>query len=116
MELAAPEGTSRGNITQKPLFDKEVSSPDDSIFNFPSRTAVVGPRLAFSWANMKTNQLEIALPQPQNCTRRHARQLRQNRARWWFAQMRRVVDEAAAWAPAPAARPLQAKLPLAGAN
>ena len=63
---------------------------------------------------MKTNQLEIVLSKPLNCTRRHARQQRQNRARWWFAQMRRVVDEAAEWAPTPDSRPLQAKLPLAG--
>jgi len=65
---------------------------------------------------MKTNQLEIVLPKPQDCTRRHARQQRQSRARWWFAQMRRVVDEAADWAPAPASRPQQTNLPLAGAN
>ena len=79
-------------------------------------TAVVGPHPAFSWANMKTNQLEIVLPKLQDCTLRHARQQRQGRARWWFAQMRRVVDEAADWAPAPASRPQQTNLPLTGAR
>ena len=35
------------------------------------------------------------------------RQRRLNRAQWWFAQMRRAVDGARAWRPAPAARPEQ---------
>ena len=42
------------------------------------------------------------------------RQGRQSRARWWFAQMRAAVDRALDWKPAPAARPEQAYLTLAG--
>jgi hypothetical protein len=52
---------------------------------------------------MNTDQLELgfqgaALPR---------RQQQINRARWWFAQMRRAVDSALDWQPAPPARPEQ---------
>jgi hypothetical protein len=43
-----------------------------------------------------------------------ARQRRVQRANWWFTQMRRVVDRAVAWPPAPPARPEQVYLTLAG--
>ncbi|HMP83158.1 MAG TPA: hypothetical protein PKA41_10705 [Verrucomicrobiota bacterium] len=39
------------------------------------------------------------------------RQRRTERATWWFAQMRRVVNEAIDWQPAPAARPEQSWFP-----
>ena len=41
------------------------------------------------------------------------RQRRQGRARWWFQQMRTVVDRAFDWHPAPPARPVQIYLSLA---
>jgi hypothetical protein len=41
------------------------------------------------------------------------RQRRQSRARWWFNQMRAVVDRALDWKPAPAPRPEQVPLALA---
>jgi len=49
---------------------------------------------------MKNQQLEIGLKSP--ACRRPAtlRQRRVARARWWFSQMRRVVDEAIEWKPA----------------
>jgi hypothetical protein len=39
------------------------------------------------------------------------RQQKLHRAKWWFAQMRRAVDAARGWQPAPAARPEQTWLP-----
>jgi len=39
------------------------------------------------------------------------RQRRSIRARWWFAQMRQVVDRAWDWGPAQPARPGQVFLP-----
>ena len=39
-------------------------------------------------------------------------QRRANRAQWWFTQMRRVVDLAMEWKPAPTARPEQVYLTL----
>jgi hypothetical protein len=58
---------------------------------------------------MKNHQLEITLP-PATCRTASLRQRRITRARWWFSQMRRVVEEAA---PAQSAEPEQASLPLA---
>ena len=58
-------------------------------------------------------QLEITLPTAACRRPGNYRQRRVSRARWWFNQMRRVVDEAIEWAPAPAARPEQPQLPLA---
>jgi hypothetical protein len=61
---------------------------------------------------MNNQQLEISL-QATACRRRgNYRQRRVSRARWWFNQMRRVVDQAIDWAPAPVARSEQSKLPL----
>jgi hypothetical protein len=49
---------------------------------------------------MKNQQLEIGLKSTK-CNRRISRrQQRLARARWWFNQMRRVVDEAVEWKPA----------------
>lgn len=39
------------------------------------------------------------------------REQRLHRAKWWFAQMRRVVDNARVWQPIPQARPEQTWLP-----
>jgi hypothetical protein len=61
---------------------------------------------------MRNQQLEITL-QTVTCRRPVSfRQRRVSRARWWFSQMRRVVDEAIEWTPAPADRPEQPNLPL----
>ena len=46
-------------------------------------------------------------------TRRPARPARPGRARWWFSQMRQVVNSALDWKPAPPARPEQTYLTLA---
>jgi len=45
---------------------------------------------------------------------RQARRRRRQRAQWWFGQMRRVVDAAMEWRPAPPSRPAQVYLELAG--
>ena len=61
---------------------------------------------------MRNQQLEITLPTA-TCRRpANYRQRRVSRARWWFSQMRRVVDEAVAWTPAPAIDSEQTNLPL----
>jgi hypothetical protein len=49
---------------------------------------------------MNNQQLEIGLPIKPCARRINRRHQRQRRARWWFAQMRRVVDEAGTWKPA----------------
>ena len=48
---------------------------------------------------MNIQQLEIALPSRSRRRRAHSRPCRVPRARWWFSQMRRVVDEAMEWHP-----------------
>lgn len=50
---------------------------------------------------MINQQLEIALPAK---TCRRFRPARAARARWWFSQMHRVVDEAETWTPTSPAR------------
>jgi len=61
---------------------------------------------------MRNQQLEITLPTP-TCRRpANYRQRRVSRARWWFSQMRRVVDEAIEWTPAPTTHPEQPSLRL----
>jgi hypothetical protein len=60
---------------------------------------------------MRNQQLEITLPTA-TCRRpANYRQRRVSRARWWFSQMRRVVDEAIEWTPAPTTHPEQPSLP-----
>lgn len=52
--------------------------------------------------NMTTqNQLELSLAGTNRCPRAMKRQVRANRANWWFGQMRQVVDRAFEWEPAP---------------
>lgn len=60
---------------------------------------------------MDKQQLELTFD---GSTRFHPeiRQRRPSRARWWFARMRRVVDLALDWRPAPAPRPEQIQLAL----
>ncbi len=65
---------------------------------------------------MMNQQLEIALP-AKPCRRSRAiRAARPARARWWFSQMHRVVEEAADWTPPAAPRGNQAVLDLARAG
>lgn len=62
---------------------------------------------------MNKQQLEISLHSKPCRRNNNLRQRRVSRARWWFNQMRRVVDEAIEWRPANQARPEQIHLPLA---
>ena len=61
---------------------------------------------------MTSQQIEITLTVPRSRPQNPVRQRRAARARWWFSQMRRVVDEAMEWKPA-VIRPEQTHLPLA---
>jgi hypothetical protein len=58
---------------------------------------------------MAPQQLSLSLPQPAAAPRRPSRRVaREARARWWFARMRRMVEDAVEWTPAagtPAPRP-----------
>ena len=55
-----------------------------------------------------TNQLELGLNNARLVANSlNHRQRRVSRAKWWFAQMRRAVDKAVDWQPAPPARPEQ---------
>ena len=45
-------------------------------------------------------QLEIKLEQTKPCRRTYPNHHRRARARWWFDQMRAVVDDAPDWPPA----------------
>ena len=56
-------------------------------------------------------ELTLAAPAPAPAYRRaHRRQRRMPSAHWWFDQMRKAVDEAMDWQPAPPARPEQTRL------
>ncbi len=58
-----------------------------------------------------TNQMELGFEQqPLAAASRNAHP--PTRAQWWFKQMRRVVDIAMEWRPAPAGRPEQSYLGL----
>lgn len=48
---------------------------------------------------MNTNQLEIGLKLRPCLNSSLRRQRRVSRARWWFAQMRRAVNQAQPWQP-----------------
>ena len=65
---------------------------------------------------LERKQLELRLDKRTARASRMERQLlkerRQQRAQWWFKQMRRVVDLAMAWQPAPPARPEQVYMAL----
>jgi hypothetical protein len=54
------------------------------------------------------NQMELGLSTAQRLANSlNHRRRRANRARWWFAQMRRAVDSALDWQPAPPVPPEQ---------
>ncbi len=63
--------------------------------------------------NMNSQQLEISLTSRYRRGRRASRPCRVQRARWWFSQMRRVVDQAVDWTPSATVRTEQTHLPLA---
>ncbi len=62
---------------------------------------------------MIEGQLELSLSNARGCQPLGRRQRHLSRARWWFDRMRRVVDRAMDWAPAPPARPEQIWFPQA---
>ena len=65
---------------------------------------------------MNTNevrQMEFSLNGKSHRLARQARRQRRERAQWWFAQMRRVVDAAMEWRPETQGRPAQVYLELA---
>ncbi|MFM8469617.1 MAG: hypothetical protein ACKODH_06560 [Limisphaerales bacterium] len=60
------------------------------------------------------HQMELTLAKATPAFRRAARrQRRLPSAHWWFDQMRKAVDEAMEWQPAPPVRPEQTHLLLA---
>lgn len=63
--------------------------------------------------NTHDQQLEIGFKAQARRRRQVRRTSRLSRARWWFNQMRRVVDNAIEWRPAPSVPPQQIHLPLA---
>ena len=65
---------------------------------------------------MNKEQLEISFETNGRACRPLRSQQRRNRARWWFHQMRAVVDSAFDWSSAPPARPEQIYLTLARKN
>jgi hypothetical protein len=50
-------------------------------------------------------QLEIKLEQTKPCRRTYPGHQRRARARWWFDQMRALVESAPDWKPAPVPPP-----------
>jgi hypothetical protein len=56
---------------------------------------------------MIDGQMELGLASTRGCHPVSRRQRHLSRARWWFERMRRVVDRAVDWPPAPPARPEQ---------
>jgi hypothetical protein len=50
-------------------------------------------------AKMNTNQMELSLKAKQVRATAAQKQRRQQRAQWWFAQMRRVVAASLEWKP-----------------
>jgi hypothetical protein len=58
-------------------------------------------------------QLDLSFNGVMACARpAYRRQMLRSRAAWWFQQMRRAVDSAVEWRPAPAGRPEQGTLDL----
>jgi hypothetical protein len=63
---------------------------------------------------MTNKQMELELAGGPVCPRVVQRERRQSRARWWFDKMKRVVERATDWKPAPRFRPEQIWLPEPG--
>jgi len=62
---------------------------------------------------MNNQQLEMTFNSQNRCRRAPRSQQRRSRARWWFSQMRSVVDCAFDWQASPSSRPEQTYLTLA---
>jgi hypothetical protein len=60
----------------------------------------------------RIDQMELTLTGKPMRRSRQARQNRRQRAQWWFARMRQVVEGAMEWRPAPVARPEQVYMSL----
>jgi hypothetical protein len=60
----------------------------------------------------RIDQMELSLTGKAARRGRQARQNRRQRAQWWFARMRRVVDSAMEWRSVPPARPEQVYMSL----
>ena len=61
----------------------------------------------------EVRQMELSLEGKKHRLARQARRQRRERAKWWFAQMRRAVDAAMEWRPETEGRPAQEYLALA---
>jgi hypothetical protein len=57
--------------------------------------------------NVNQQQMELSLAGANRCPRLARHEPRRNHARWWFDQMRQVVERAIDWEPAPLPRPEQ---------
>ncbi len=68
----------------------------------------------FETRNDHRAQLDLSFNGATACARPayHRRQMLRSRATWWFQQMRRAVDSAVEWRPAPQGRPEQGTLDL----
>jgi hypothetical protein len=60
---------------------------------------------------MTNQQMELGFGNQRACASLNRRQRRLSRANWWFERMRRAVDQAFDWQPAPPARPEQIWFP-----
>jgi hypothetical protein len=61
---------------------------------------------------MMFDQMELGLAARNSRGRRQRGAERRQRAQWWFARMRNVVDATLEWRPAPRARPEQVFMSL----
>jgi len=62
---------------------------------------------------MNKDQIEISFESSTNLCPSGRRSRRMTKARWWFSQMRHVVDRACDWKSSPPPRPEQTYLTLA---
>jgi hypothetical protein len=62
--------------------------------------------------NITIPTADSAIENPKSPAEKRRRQMLRSRATWWFQQMRRAVDSAVEWRPAPPARPEQGSLDL----
>jgi hypothetical protein len=60
---------------------------------------------------MMNQQMELGIGSMRVCPSVNRYQRRLSRANWWFERMRRVVDRAFDWQPAPPPRPEQIWFP-----
>jgi hypothetical protein len=61
---------------------------------------------------MMFDQMELGLAARNSRRRKQRGQERRQRAKWWFARMRNVVDATLEWTPAPTARAEQVFMSL----